>query len=246
LGPRYQDLPSHRWHGVTYDVQSKDSQTLLTEVITLKKDGVFPLFYETITGKVLPKTELKVQIKDILPYVVGVTHEYGLATGNPSQIYLLTLDFFMKGASLHPRLRVTGGSSKAPEQLEKKDLKVLAQFVQDRSSKNTFVGKRIVDENRTEEETRAQLSTHLIYRVFQDRMATPRCSKRLELPEELPIALLFFYMSSVVRYKPEFLSRLQDSKFWPMLLSARVHSLYGFVLAFWSFMHQQNYFVRTQ
>lgn len=241
LGPRHEDLPNHRWHGATYDVHGKDSHSLLTEVITLKKGGVFPLFYETLTSKPLTTKELKIQLKDVLPYVAGVTYEYELATGEPSAICALDFGYVRKERGIYPTSRVVNPPSSG--NVTKSQIKLLRDFSGQRKTSNIFLGRRIVDETRQEEETRAQLNTYLIYRYYEEFSFTPFCSKRFELPEELPIALLFFYMSSVVRYRPEFFSRLQDSKFWPLLSSARIHSFYSFLLAFWSHMHRKNYFV---
>lgn len=241
LGPRHADLPKHRWHGVTYDVHGKDSQSVLTEIITLKKDGVFPLDYQTITGKILTPNEVKLQMKDVLPYVSAVTYEYELATGSKALLGYLDLDYVSKRNGLHPQIsfaRYSGG-----RRIPKNQLKVLREFRSQRNQPNVFLGKCITDPSKKDEETRAQMNTHLIYRIYPELAVTPISSKKIELPEELPIALMFFYMSSIVRYKPEFFDRLQNSKFWPLLSSARIHSFNAFLLAFWSFMHQENCFV---
>jgi hypothetical protein len=50
----------------------------------------------------------------------------------------------------------------------------------------------------------------------------------------------------VTRYKPEFLERLMDSKFWPFLATSRSHALTKFLLLFWSFVHQVNYYIRRE
>jgi hypothetical protein len=121
LGPRHADLPKHRWHGATYDVHGKDSQSVLTEIITLKKGGVFPLFYQTITGKSLTTKNLRLQMKDILPYVSGVTHEYELATGFKSLSCLLNLDYVSKQNKMRPQISVVdaqGGPKISKNQLK--------------------------------------------------------------------------------------------------------------------------------
>ncbi len=79
----------------------------------------------------------------------------------------------------------------------------------------------------------------LLYTPAPEAVRTPLCSKHLLLPEELPIALMFFHMSSVVRYKPEFLERLQQSKHWPVLAVAKRHSLLRVLLLFWAHMHKR-------
>jgi hypothetical protein len=64
------------------------------------------------------------------------------------------------------------------------------------------------------------------------------------LPEELPIAIALFHISSVVRYKPEFFARIRNSKYWPVVGAARQHILYKFLLLFSSFVRQETMVVR--
>lgn len=240
LGPRHAELPANRWHGATYDVLAKDSHSILTEFITLKKGGVFPLFYETVTGKSLPPGSLKVQMKSILPYVHGVDHEYRLATGESARTCALDIEFANEKGKIIPVFRVVHKPHGV--KVIKSSLKLLKGFAGRKGKPDLFFGKPVAAANQMDA-ARAQLNKHLIYRISPTHTFAPLCSQALQLPEELPIALLFFYMGSVVRYKPEFFRRVQDSKFWPYLSAARTHSFYGFLLNFWSFMQQKNYFV---
>lgn len=243
LGPRHADLKAHRWHGATYDVHSKDSHSIVTEVVNLKKGGVFPLFYETITGRALTANELSVRLSDILPYVSGVTHEYHLATGKPSRLVALELAFRDQGGRRHPTFRVHS-TAPTPIAWKVRDLKVLRGFRTDPADPVLLVGRR-VNEPTEIDDTRQQLRPHLIYRVSSDFTVTPVCSRHMELPEELPIALLFFYMSSISRYKPEFFIRVRTSRFWPLLAVSRRHSFHVFLMAFWSFMQRRNHFLHA-
>jgi excinuclease UvrABC nuclease subunit len=68
-------------------------------------------------------------------------------------------------------------------------------------------------------------------------------NRTLQYPQELPTALLFFYMSSIVRYRPEFFARLKDSKYWPLISSARVHAFLDFLMAAWCYFQKRNYFI---
>ena len=242
LGRRHADLSSHRWHGATYDI-SKSSHSILTEIVVLKQGGAFPLFYETLTGTALT-SDVPIQMKDVLSYVSGIGHEYYLATGQVQALVILRLGVGGGGAAGHPTADVHSARDGKVLAVDVRDLRVLKGFRAIPGQPGNFLCKNTVDLTKDlGEEMRQHLRTHLIYRVTPRVLLTPACARRLELPEELPIAILFFYMSSVVRYKPDFFHRLQDSKFWPLLAAARVHSFYRFLLAFWSFMRQENYFV---
>ena len=101
---------------------------------------------------------------------------------------------------------------------------------------------------------RSLLKTHLLLRSKEPLNSRPFGAPEIssvtlfgptviEFPEEIPIWLLFFYLSSIVRYKPELVERLRDSKYWPVLSTARLHVFLDFLLAFWSFVHQKNCFL---
>ena len=66
----------------------------------------------------------------------------------------------------------------------------------------------------------------------------PSSTLKIFLPEELPIVCAFYHMSNIVRYNPEILGKIADSKYWPVLLTLRRHGLYKFLLLFWSYMNQ--------
>lgn len=250
VGPRHAQLASERWHGATYNGVSKDSHSILTEFITIKSGGVFPLFYETITGSVLTtKRQIRIQMKDIIPFVVGVGHEYQLATGEPHRLAAINFSVQQSGGKTRHFARVhpPDGDPTTLPRITSKDLPVLRGYKAVAGDPGSFVGSEVKSPDQQEWvlEARSHLRTHLIYQINEAIGATPLCSRRLQLPEELPVALLFFYMSSVVRYKPEFFARLQDSRFWPFVAATRRHSFHSFLLAFWSFMQQENCVIRT-
>ena len=66
FGPHHALLASNRWHGATYDGFSKDSQTLLTEKITVRKTGALLLFYRTTTGRTIAKDTPLIWVRFIL------------------------------------------------------------------------------------------------------------------------------------------------------------------------------------
>jgi len=67
---------------VAYNVNRKDSHTVLTELITIHPKGAFGLFYTTLTGRAMPSQELNVKVDDVLSRVAGIGHEYMLATAS--------------------------------------------------------------------------------------------------------------------------------------------------------------------
>jgi hypothetical protein len=239
LGPYHAELEKNRWHGAMYDVTSKDSRSIETEIVTIKRGGVIPLFYRTVTGSVLSQSDVHVELRDVLPLLRNVSHEYQLASGRDSRVRIIEIDVLAIGQDLVPQVRVPSPPSGVA--IRPTQLKLLRAFKSVPQTPNTFHGKPIAKTMTGIEAVRLQIRPYLLYAAHHQVMHTPVCGGRIEMMEELPIALFFFYMSSVVRYKPEFFSRLRDSRYWPLLSAARTHSFHAFLLAFWSFMAQENY-----
>jgi hypothetical protein len=235
FGPYHAQLPNNRWHGATYDVDSRDSQTLLTERIILKKGGALPLFYQTVTGQTV-KHNTSVAMADVYPYILDASLEYEFATGKPAKVASLAFGTLV----MNKRKRLSVEVSLIPGSVVPKlnQLKPLAQFRRDPSQTSRFISKSL--KGLTPAHIRTHLRPFLLYQFMSGAAGAPISGSRLLLPEELPIALAFFHMSSVVRYKPEFLAKLKDSRFWPLLSTVRRHGLFKFLTLFWSFTHQKT------
>lgn len=248
LGPYHANLSTQRWHGAIYPVNAKDSQSLLTEQIILKKGGALPLFYKTVTGNSW-QAPMTLKMSDIYPYITGIGAEYRLATQSPNNIKVFihdTKNHNNKNKVIHTlRFMRNPGSTK---RYSKKDFKLMVRHKRDQKDQkdqDLFVCPGIPKNTKTSDNVfRNQFRPYLIYNTKRhnnkDILYTPLSSKRLLLPEELPIALMFFHMSSIVRYKPEFLYKIKDSRYWPMITAARQHSIYRMLNLFWSYYHQQN------
>jgi len=74
---------------------------------------------------------------------------------------------------------------------------------------------------------------------------TPVSGSNLLLPEELPILLAFFHLSNVVRYAPERLLKLHDSKASAVLQSLIRQGAYRFIELFWSYLNKKTYILGT-
>jgi len=240
-GPYHGDLKAQRWHGASYEVGAKDSRSLLTEVVHLKKGGALPLYYKTVTGVAWP-APTRVTMGEVYSYIPCVSAEYRLATGKRRQVFQFRLtpeEHPHKGKKLlAARLLRYPGDNKI---YGVKDFKALKLFRQHPSTADMFVGRGVPENcDYSDEAIRKQFRPFLIYSFDDHVIDTPCSSSRLLLPEELPIALLFFHMASVVRYKPEFLERIRGSRFWPIVSAARQHCLLRFLVLAWSFFHREN------
>ncbi len=251
LGNWHNDLVKNRLHGISYRVTEKDSQSILTETLYLWERGAIPLFYRTITGKNLPhrnRQEISIPMREILPLVSNIGAEYKLAVKKQNNIVAFE-EGFRSSENKKGFINITLKVMRLPGNTvlyKPSDFKALKTFYSDVNDNDLFVSH--LDFPRGKEIDvkmyRSQFNPTLIYNYSRDEkqgiLFIPCCAKRLLFPEELPIALLFFYMSSIVRYKPEFLFKLKDSKFWPLLSAARRHCILRMLNLTWSYIHKTN------
>jgi hypothetical protein len=237
-GPKHADLPANRWHGAQYRGYAKRSRSILTEEVTLKRGGAIPLLYETLTATRFPGEQV-IRMQDIYPYITDVGGEFHLAASRPARLAALQLSVAKPddGRSV-PIIDFT--PIVPGRDVKRRDLRLIINgFTEDKNVKRRLVGRPTAKEIQTFERYRSRLRTFLLYNSG-GVMVTPLSSGRLLLPEELPIIVAFFHLSSVVRYKPEFMARLRDSRFWPMLNAARRHCLLKYILLSWSQFHQTS------
>jgi hypothetical protein len=242
LGKKHADLPTKQ-HGVTYLGHDKDSQTLLTEEIKLQPKGEIPLLYETITGQEIKKA-VTLTMKEVYPFLGDVGAEHQLAAGVPSSLAMLdwTLSRTAQG---NVGSSVTVKPFDNSRALSRQELKALRGFKADPQNPGHFIGPTVAGNVDVSTELRKHVRAELIYSL-EDFDAIPLSAKHLLLPEELPIALAFFHMSSVVRYKPEFFERLRDSRFWPVVSATRRHCLLKSLILCWSFVHRRSLLIRHE
>lgn len=240
FGRYHSELSTNRWHGASYEVGKKDSQHLLTERIRLHQQGAIALFYKTLTGKEV-RTAREVKLDDVYSLLNDVQLEYHTATGKENNIAMLSFELeAVGGDNVRPKAQLVARSRLEPTILS---MKVFDKFHADPDG--SFKGTTVQRLGRQPEElVRSQLRTVLLYHPtysFGSNFAvTPASQSTLLMPEELPVVLALFHLSSIVRYKPEFFARVRDSRHWPIVVAARQHSLYKFLLLFWCFMQQQT------
>jgi len=249
IGSRHAELSKHRWHGATYSVEGKDSHSLLTEEVTLKKGGALALFYETLTGKLVVK-ERVIKMGDIYPYLSDVSAEYKLATNHDSDIVALEFksipvdNYYDDSYRIEATVLERGESIRKPSN---RNIAALYKFKKVKGKNNVFTTPIFISKpDHFSFAVRNYLDCRFLYHNnLQKYTETAIASKNFPMPEEFPIALMFFHMSSIVRYKPEFLERIRYSKYWPILASAKRHSLRKFLVLFWSFVHNEQFIINA-
>src|SRR6266498_3498328 len=240
VGPKHAELPSHRWHGATYDVNAKDSQSVLTEFVLLKKGGALALFYETMMGKPRP-SDRKVKMADLYGYLSDVGNEYLVATGANTKFAMLSFEAKPVHGKRQP-ITITAYPFGTPTKISPRAIATATALKTLDAGKNVFAPKKAIKPGTT---WQAVFDAH-----FDRRMIFHSEGKQTQMPigcgtftftEELPIILVFFHLLSVARYKPEFLYEIMESRMWPVISTARRHCLYKFLLLFWYHFHQTTF-----
>jgi hypothetical protein len=246
-------LESNRWHGASYNAQAKASHDLLTERVTLKPGGIFPIFYQILTSQKWMYGEKSIELRNIIPFIRGASHEYEHAYKEqpPYQLLNIKIEGDPKTGF---RLAASANISGHPNGYKLRYLKAITGFRQDTGSPNKYYTPFINSDSI--EKARPRLQNHvrrfLLYEAEYSSMGsvigaiTPISNSQILLPEEMPIWIALFYLSSVVRYNPEFLEKLEDSKAWPILLALRKHSILNFLRLFWSFIQKSEYRILIQ
>ncbi|TAK14544.1 MAG: hypothetical protein EPO32_01245 [Anaerolineae bacterium] len=243
------ELARQKRHGSSYDPARKSSRDLINEKFEIWPSGVFPLFVRAITGRIIPR-RFTISNSEIYPFVPGIGHEFGHAYEMPPILQGISIELRINANKMYCLFAVLAESSH-PNALNLRSHRVLRGFESIERKRNEFQSRLVLPSTIPEDEAMLQLARDFPrYLLYQDTnilgeliTATPISSKRELFPPEAYIWLAFFHLSSVVRYKPEFLEQLMDSKTWPTLLALTKHSVLEFIVMFWSFIRRANYHI---
>lgn len=241
------ELQGQRLHGVSYRPGRGTRKDLLHEKLTLKPRGALSLFYRTLAGQTWGSVDKTIQLDQVYPFIQNISHEYHRTYGVDSALEECTLTFEYAGRGRKSRLvldfkkdihrrisnlrtmRITAGFAWSPEREARLTREITAQSVA-QARAGLFNG----------------LRRFLLYDAPVGDIkvtVTPVCTRRLMMPEEIPILLAFYHLGSVVRYSPDALARLEDSRVWGMLLVLRRHATFRYLNLFWSYVNQAMFFI---
>lgn len=247
-------LHNQRLHGAHWSGISRASQDLLTDHITVHERGTIGLFYKAIVGQLWPKSaqkdtsgnwistyKRKIYLRDLYPFIASISFEYGNIYDKNGD--LVEIDVQAKEVSSGKwRLEVEFSEISLALDSSKRKFKILSGLTLDG---DRYVTATIGATNKAD--ARASFSDrfrwYLIYPEFSTDShitLTPRSNSNFLLPEEIPILLTFFHLGNVVRYDPERLARLFDSKACGMLEILRRHATHDYLMAIWSFFQQSQ------
>lgn len=250
----YNLLETQRAHGASYNFKKKISKDILNEEIILRDKGAIPLYYYSITKEILIKRgkSLIIKLSDIYPYIRPVSHEY-ISLYNKKDVYL-DIEIEIKGDDNKGYRLVT----RLNQSIDKRKVKVLSKFRKEpdiRFKKKVKITNvtgesvyktKLVRCNKKEyfQNINNLLRRDLLYLETdwngRHIVFTPISLDKIIWPEELAIILSFFHMSNIVRYNPEMLEQLKDTKAWTLLLALIRHGTLRFLEHSWSNIKKEH------
>jgi len=259
LGHHRHDLEqvkSHRRHGITYDPTGNDQLRLDTQKVTLRRDGVLGLFYRTLTGENWVSRATTLTMANVYPFIDQIAADYQFVTGKSAKVVKVV--FAPERESDFYRLLCV--HQKASPPLPSEDNLNFYSALKGGHwllSGGSFVTSHHVE---TEEDVEQLIDCcvrrELLHHGGEENSplggapvawsGMPLARGFPSMVEEFPILIAFFYQASLARYKPDFLYRQQNSKFWPLLVALRRHATYTFLLLFWNYVKQESIFIVSE
>ena len=238
-----------RHHGAS--VATDQNGEPLDSRISIRSGGVFPMFYRALTDTE-PMWQ-SISVGELLPLVPCLESELEMTLEGATSLCNLSIDIDEANEGrfeLRIRIFTEHGIASLASELAVLEGCELAE--EDTTpSRRTYIGPplegRSVDEV-TSDLLRGVRRELLYYRpapFFANMMTSTPAHRDFAVPEEIPLWLLFFWLSNVVRYSPEQLEELQDSRLWPILLTLRKHATLRFLILFWSYFHKTSFGVKA-
>lgn len=238
-----------RYHGAKYP-REQECDPLDCRISICERGGVFPLFYEALTGR-KPEWE-EIDVSTLLSLAPCIESELKMALGRSLALCSLGVSV-EKVESQAFRLKVDiylqhGMPSRPDEMVALRDCQ-LSKGVSN-PSRDTYLGEtmRGTSPDAVAPAMFRGIRRELLYYrpapFFANMTTSTPAHTDFAVPEEIPLWLLFFWLSNVVRYAPERLSALQKTGLWPILLKLRKHGALRFLILFWSFFHKTSFGIK--
>lgn len=241
LGERH-SLESNRWHGAIYK-ETEMSKKFMNEKIYIKNKGTIPLLYKTITGKSIGKSGLEFTLNELYQNITSIGAEYNTITKQETGLLPIQCEFFkndkdehfLKINILHEYYQQNPPHPRCIKAFPGLHI-VTNPDGKSHYETRKFKGKFETIEKKIKENVKRQLNSDQVNtETFGSVWVTytPISGRNHVLNEELCIMLAYFHLSNVVRYNPEHLYKIMDSKYWAILLSLRKHGFFKFEKLMW-------------
>jgi hypothetical protein len=234
------ELQKQRHHGASWSGIKAQASDLVNDHITVYKSGAISLFYRTVVGTGHPPLEGKVVLRQVYPLIPSVGFEYDQAYKArdvlmPLRVYFNQHDENGWCVEVTPSLHVQHPLT------PKSPLLIGLRKCRDGKASRWISAKDVASAHSALSD---QVKWWLLYHVSMPEghfTLSPTGRAGVVLPQEFPVLLALFHMGNVVRYDPERLARLYDSRAAPVLEALRRHGLLTYLITLWSLYTQKQH-----
>lgn len=240
FSPFHAALPQNRLHGITFKPFDESPQNFQCDKVVLKQSGTMSLFYKVLTGDQI-SGDIPVDLSNVLPWLSGVTYEYELSSGVSPRILLFNIQKEDVEGKIFGGLNLINHDGCDPSAI--RSIPLLQKLREHSSKPFWYMGRESTREEKLKLMVRDLIDPIFCFRNSTGYICTPLYSQVPKMVQELPIALFFFAMSSIIRYYPTYSFALKNSKWAPLLFASRRHALLEFLILFWSQIQNEDYYL---
>ncbi|MGE0566464.1 MAG: YaaC family protein, partial [Bacteroidia bacterium] len=249
LGKRT-ELERNRWHGAKYS-ESEMTRQFLNERIVIAERGTIPLAYRLLTGKAIPRIGVKITLEEIYSTISSIAAEYKTIANKQSNLIAHQIHLIEDPQNGHHfKLTILDNYHRANPPLARQ-LKAFSRIrlVQSANNSPHYVSVKMQGNFNTIKPrllnliNRNLISDCLINSAQNNQWLTysPVNGRAHVIPEELSILIAYFHLSNVIRYNPEHLDKLMDSKYWAIILGLRKHGFLRFLKLTWGNINKTSF-----
>ncbi len=224
------------------------------EEIEVKKEGTIPLIYKATTGIAIQNSGIKVKLRELYSRISSIGAEYSMVTGNQSDVLCHEAKVVRDDKNGHYiRIDIPEPyhQSNPPEP---KMLKAYSElnFVEIQEKPHYETNRICKEFEKAKQELKDSVKRYLnsdcLIRSDKGPICwlsyTPINNSNHVFNEEMCIMLAYFHLSNVVRYNPEHMYRLMDSKCWSIMLGLRKHGYLTFLKLMWGNYNKKSFDIR--
>lgn len=252
LGKRT-ELEKNRFHGAKY-TENEMEKDFLDEEIHIQNTGTIPLMYKTITDGTIERGGFKIRLREFYSAISSIGAEYSMITGKEMDLMCHAAEIVEDDENGHYiRIDIADpyyhSNPPRPEMLKAySELNMIHD-----SSIARYETTRIKEDfehakQRLVGSVKRYLNSDCLERLNNGTIRwlsyTPISDSHHIFSEEMCIMLAYFHLSNVVRYNPEHLYKLMDSKYWSVMLGLRKHGYLTFLKLMWGNYNKKSFDIR--
>lgn len=252
LGQR-KALEKNKWHGAVYRATDMN-RSFFDENILVKSGGVVPLMFSATIGGRIPAGGLRIPLVDVYGRIRNITSEYRIVAKKPPSILAVKNTIVRdetKGHFLQVEFCYDDQYFRKPPISNQLSAYHSLSLFRSKNDSPCYRTKRIKEDfEKAATKIVAGVKRHLLSEVFVSRdqewvSYVPLSAKKHVFSEDMNILLAFFHLSNIVRYNPQHLEKIMDSKYCLLILALRKDGYLRMLNLFWGNVMRQSFDIKS-